>query len=64
MTNYNCVKSSMAPQAYKLFSTHDNEISGWTILSRLLHSCANHFKGMNGEVKYDLVTLDFKNEKT
>ena len=35
--NYTCVKSFMAPKAYKVFSTHAHEISGWTILSRLLH---------------------------
>ena len=37
MTNDTSVKSSMAPQAYKVVSTHAHEISGWTILSRLLH---------------------------
>ena len=26
MTNYTCVKSSMAPQTYKVFSTHDHDI--------------------------------------
>ena len=51
----------MAPQAYKFFSTHAHEISGWTILSRLLHSRAPHPGRMNGDVQYDLVTLAFKN---
>ena len=32
MTNATCVKSSMAPQAYKVVSTHSHEISVWTIL--------------------------------
>ena len=39
MTNDTFVKSSMAPQSYKDVSTHAREISGWTILFRLLHSC-------------------------
>ena len=61
MTNDTCVKSSMAPQAYKVVSTHAHEIPGWTILSRLLHSCAPHLGGMNGDVQYYLATLNFKN---
>ena len=48
-------------QAYKFFSTHAHEISGWTILSRLIHSRANHLGGMNGNVQSDLVTLSFRN---
>ena len=61
MTNNTCVKYSMAPQAYKIVSTHYHEISGWTILSRLLHSRAPRLGGMNGDVQSDLVTLDFRN---
>ena len=56
MTNETCVKSSMAPQAYKVVSAHAHEISGWTIISRLLYSCAPHLGGMNGDVKSDLAT--------
>ena len=41
ITNDTCVKSSMAPQAYKFVSTHAHEVSGWTILYRLLHSLAH-----------------------
>ena len=51
----------MAPQSYKVFSAHAHEISGWTILSRLLHSRAPHLGGMDGDVQSDLVTLAFKN---
>ena len=51
----------MAPQAYKVVSTHAHEISGWTILSRLLHSRAPHIGGINGDVQSDLSTLAFKN---
>ena len=51
----------MAPQAQKVVSTHANEILGWTILSRLLHSRAPHLGGMNGDGKSDLATLAFKN---
>ena len=47
MNNDTCVKSSMAPQAYKFVSTHAHEISGWTILSRLLYSRAPHLGGIN-----------------
>ena len=60
MTNDACLKSSMAPQAYKVVRTHAHEISGWTILSRLLHSRAPHSGGMNGDVQSDLATLAFK----
>ena len=61
MTNDTCVKSSMAPQAYKVVSTHDYKISGWTILSRLIRSRAPHILRMNVDVQYDLSTLAFKN---
>ena len=61
MTNATCVKSSMAHQAYKVASTRGHYISGYTILSRLLHSRAPHLGGINGGVKYDLVTLAFRN---
>ena len=61
MTNDTFVKSSMATQAYKIVSTHDHEISGWTILSRLLHSRATRIGGVEGYVQSDLATLAFKN---
>ena len=61
MTNDTCVKSSMAPQAYKVVSTHDNEISGCTIFSIILHSRDPHLGGMNGDVQSDLATLSFNN---
>ena len=61
MTNETCVKSSIAPQAYNVVSTHAHEISGWAILSRLVHLCDPNLVGINGYVKYDLDTLDFKN---
>ena len=51
----------MAPQAYKIVSTHAHEISGWNILFRLLHSRAPHLGGMNGDVQYNLATLAFNN---
>ena len=51
----------MAPQAYKVFRTHAHDISGWTILSRLIHSRAPHLGGMNSDVQSDLTTLAFKN---
>ena len=61
MTNDTCVKSSMAPQAYNVVSTHVHEISGWTILSILIHSRAPHLGGMNDDVQSDLATLAFRN---
>ena len=51
----------MAPQAYKVVRTQDNEISGWKIPSRLIHSRDTHLGGMNGDVQSDLSTLAFKN---
>ena len=61
MNNDTSVKYYMAPQAYKVGSTHTHEISGWAILSILLHSRAPHLGGMNGDVQSDLATLDSKN---
>ena len=49
----------MAPQAYKVVSTRDHEISVWTILYRLLHSRAPHLGGMNDDVQSNLATLAF-----
>ena len=51
----------MTPQAYKIVSTHAHEISGWTILSIILHSREPHIGGTNGDVRSDLATLAFKN---
>ena len=51
----------MAPQAYKVVSTHAHEISGWNILSILLHSRAPKLGGMNGDVQSDLAILAFRN---
>ena len=61
MKNDTCVKSSMEPQAYKVVSTNAHEISGWNILSRLLHSRTPHLGVMNGDVQSDIATLAFKN---
>ena len=51
----------MAPQACKIVSTYAHDISGWNILSRLLHSRAPHLGDMNGDVQSDLATLAFRN---
>ena len=61
MANYTCVKSSMARQAYKVVSTYAHDISGWTIISILIHSRAPHLGGMNGDVQSDLANMTFKN---
>ena len=63
ITNDTDVKSSIVPQSYKVVSTHAHKISGWKILSVLIHSRAPHLGGMNGYVQYDLATLDFNNRE-
>ena len=60
MDNDTSVKSSMEPQDYKVVSTHAHEISGWTILSRLIHSYDTHIGGIIGYIQPDLVTLEPK----
>ena len=42
-------------------STHAHKISGWTILSILIHSRAPHLGGINGDVQSNLSTLAFNN---
>ena len=61
MANETCVKHPMENQSYKVVSTHYHEISGWKILSRLLHSSSPNIGGMNGDVQSDLATLTFNN---
>ena len=61
MTNNTLVKCSIAPQSYKFFSTHAHEISGWTILSRIIHPCVPHLGGINGDVQSDISTLALNN---
>ena len=61
MTNDTCVKSSMTPQAYKIIRTHPHEISGCTIIYRLIHSRAPNIGWTNGDVHSDLATLVFNN---
>ena len=63
MTNDTCVKSSMAPQAYKVVSTHAHEIPGWTIISRPIHSSAPHIGGGKGDAQSGLATLVFNNKE-
>ena len=53
----------MTHQAYKVVSTHSREISGWTIVSRLIHSRDPHHGGINGDFRSDLATLAFNNGK-
>ena len=50
----------MSPQSYKVVNTHAHEISGWKILSRLIHSSAPNIGGMNGDIQSDLATLPLK----
>ena len=51
----------MSHQAYNIVNTHVHEISGWTIISKLIHARAPHLGGMNVDVRTDLVTLESKN---
>ena len=51
----------MATQAYKVVNTRAHEISGWKIISRLIHARAPNLGGINGDVQSDLATLAFKN---
>ena len=53
----------MEPQAYKVVNTHAHEISGWTILSRIIHARTPNIGGINGDVHPELATLVFKNGK-
>ena len=64
MTNYTCVKSSISSQAYKIVSTNYHEISGWKIISRLIHWCAPHLGEMNNYVQSDLFILELKKRRT
>ena len=59
--NDTCVKSFMETQAYKVVNTHANEISGWKILSIIIHAHAPHLGVTNGDVQSDLSTLSFNN---
>ena len=61
MANDTFLKSSVEPQAYKVVITHAYEISGWKIISTLIHSRAPHLGGMNGDFQSDLATLAFNN---
>ena len=49
----------MAPQSYRDVTTHENEILGWSIISRILHEQAPNIRGMNIYVHSELVTLAF-----
>ena len=53
----------MEPQDYKVVNTHAHEISGWKILSKLLHASAPNLGDMNGDVKSKLATLEFNNKE-
>ena len=44
------VKTSMAPHAYKVVINHAHEISGWKILSRLLHVIDPNLGGMIDDI--------------
>ena len=51
----------MAHHAYKVVNNYAHDISGWSILSRLIHSSAPNLGKMNGDVQSYLSTLAFNN---
>ena len=53
----------MAPQAYNFVITHDHEITGWKILSMLLHSCTLNIGAMDGNIQSYIATLAFNNRE-
>ena len=61
LTNDTNVKYSMAPHSYKAVNNHAHEISGWKIISRLIHVIAPHIGGINSGVQSELSNLAFKN---
>ena len=40
----------MSPQSFKFVTTHAHEISGWKILSGIIHEQTPNLGGMNGDV--------------
>ena len=50
----------MGTQSYKFAITHAHAISGWTILSKLLHAQSPYIGVLNGTVRSELYTLAFK----
>ena len=63
LTNGKCVKYTMKTNAYKIVNNYAHEISGWNILSKLLHVRAPNIGGMNGDVHSELLTLAFNNRE-
>ena len=61
MTNDKCVKFFITQHSYKVVSNNVHEISGWTILSRLLHSLAPQLGDISGDFQSELATLAFNN---
>ena len=47
----------MDPQTYRVVNEQANEISGWNILSRIMHARAPNIVGTNGDVQSDFTTL-------
>ena len=53
----------MLPQSYKVVATHAHEISGWKIISIIIHEWNPNLGGINGDIQSDLATLTFKNRE-
>ena len=63
MSNDTCVEYSMTSQVYEVVGTNSHEVSGWTIISGLLHSLDPNLGGTNGDVQPDLSTMALNNIK-
>ena len=63
LTNGICVEYYMAPQAYNFVNTHDHEILGWKIISKIIHAQAPNIVGMICDIQSDLSTLAFNKKE-
>ena len=50
----------MVPQEYKVINAHNDQLSACIILYGLLNLRSPHIVLINGDVKYNLDLLDFK----
>ena len=53
----------MVPQAYKTLNSRDYKISGYILLSRVIHVRAPTVGYINGDVQSDISTLTFNNKE-
>lgn len=63
LMNNTYTNDNTAPQEYKVIIIHDHEVSGCNLISRIIHARSYHTRGINGDFKYDLSNLTFKQVK-